>query len=56
MWCRLNDERPKVRRSEQPGLIDLFSNEWPSFYRFGRRRECQRPIAKASKKCPNGLS
>src|SRR5260370_32897395 len=49
MWCRLNDERPKVGRSEQPALIDLFTNEGPSFYRVGRRRECQRPIAKASR-------
>jgi hypothetical protein len=23
MWCRLNDERPKVGRSKQPALVDL---------------------------------
>src|SRR5262249_42688749 len=43
MWCRLNDEPPKVGRSKQPTLVDLFTNERPSFYRFGRRRNVRLP-------------
>src|SRR6476619_758698 len=56
MWGRLNDERTKIGRSEQPALINLFPNEGPSFYRFGRRGECQSSVAKTSNEYPNGFS
>src|SRR5262249_51916358 len=52
----VNDERTKICRSEQPALINLFPNEGPSFYRFGRSGECQRSIAKTSNECPNRFS
>src|SRR5262245_27332357 len=52
----VNDERTKICRSEQPTLINLFSNEGPSFYRFGRRGKCQRSVAKTTNECPNGFS
>src|SRR5437868_4495673 len=56
MWGRLNDERTKIGRSEQPTLINPISNEGPSFYRFGRRGEYQSSIAKTSNEDPNGFS
>src|SRR6476620_4471437 len=46
---RFDDEALKVGRREMPRLKDFFANERPGSYRFGRRRNCQTPVAKASK-------
>src|SRR5262249_20328844 len=56
MWGCLDEDGSKIRRREQPDLIDFFTDQRPRFYRFRRRGNCQTPVAKSSKERPNGYS
>src|SRR3977135_397863 len=51
----------EIRTARQQRLffempIDLFADQRPGFYRFGRRGKCQRTVAKSRKEHPNGFS
>src|SRR5262249_40346241 len=56
MWGCLDEDGSKVRRREQPGFIDLFTDQRPGVYRFRRSGNCQSPVAQSSKEHPNDVS